>query len=167
MELSAAGLELIKTSEGFRSHAYADAAGVPTIGYGHRIAAPESFPDGIDEAQAAAILAADVAQAERAVGSLVRVALTQGQFDALVDFCFNIGAGRLAGSTLLRELNAGNYAATAGQLLAWDHAGGAVNPGLKARREAEFHLWTGGVAAAKPCVRRPDPQKSEKYPAGL
>jgi lysozyme len=78
---------------------------------------------------------------------LVRVPLTQGQFDALVDFCFNLGEGRLAGSTLLRELNAGLYAAAGQQLLAWDHAGGKVIPGLKARREAELALWTGGESA--------------------
>jgi lysozyme len=71
----------------------------------------------------------------------VRVALTQGQFDALVDFCFNLGAGRLSASTLLKELNAAQYTAAAEQLLAWDHAGAQVNEGLKARREAEFQLW--------------------------
>ncbi|MGA2205889.1 MAG: lysozyme [Terracidiphilus sp.] len=144
MQLSAAGLELIKRSEGFRSHSYTDVAGFPTIGYGHRIAAGQSFPDGIGEEQAAAILANDVLEAEREVGRLVRVDLAQGQFDALVDFCFNLGAGRLAGSTLLRDLNAGRYAAAAEQLLAWDHAGGVENSGLKTRREAEFRLWTGG-----------------------
>ncbi len=104
----------------------------------------ESFPGGVEETQAAAILANDVLEAERAVARLVKVALTQGQFDSLVDFCFNLGAGRLAGSTLLRVLNAGHYDAAALQLLAWDHAGGVVNSGLKARREAEFRLWTGG-----------------------
>ncbi|MGO8756832.1 MAG: lysozyme [Terracidiphilus sp.] len=141
MQLSAEGLELIKRSEGFREHAYADVAGFPTIGYGHRITAGESFPNGIDEPKAAEILAADVRVAEQAVARLVKMALTQGQFDALVDFCFNLGAGRLAGSTLLRELNAGRYAVAADQLLAWDHAGGQVNAGLKARREAELQLW--------------------------
>lgn len=143
MQLSAAGLELIKRSEGFRSHEYKDVAGFPTIGYGHRMGTKESFSDGIDEKQASAMLANDVFEAERAVNRLVRVALSQGQFDALVDFCFNLGAGRLAASTLLKELNAGNYGAAAGQLLCWDHAGGEVNAGLKARREAEFRLWTG------------------------
>jgi len=74
-------------------------------------------------------------------GWLVKVALTQGQFDALVDFCFNLGAGRLAKSTLLRCLNAGRYNDAAEQLLLWDLAGGEVNLGLKARREAELRLW--------------------------
>jgi len=146
MQLSAEGLDLIKKSEGFRDHLYRDVAGFPTIGYGHLIKPTESFPGGIaepiTEPQAAAILAADVQDAEQAVARLVKVVLTQGQFDALVDFCFNLGAHRLASSTLLRELNAGHRDAAAQQLFAWDHAGGAVNSGLKARRQAEFDLWT-------------------------
>ncbi|MGA9063647.1 MAG: lysozyme [Terracidiphilus sp.] len=145
MELSVEGLELIKRSEGFRSQLYNDVAGFPTIGYGHRVTRLESFVEEIGEPQAAAILANDVHEAERAVARLVRVSLNQGQFDALVDFCFNLGAGRLAGSSLLRELNAGRYESAAQQLLAWDRAGGEVNAGLKARREAELQLWTAGV----------------------
>ena len=149
MQLSAEGLELIKRSEGFRDHVYLDVAGLLTIGYGHLIKPNESFPGGIDESQAAAMLAQDVQEAERAVDRLVKVALTQGQFDALVDFCFNLGAGRLAGSTLLRELNAGHFEAAAQQLLAWDHAAGEVNAGLKARRQAELKLWAGGSSVTQ------------------
>lgn len=147
MQLSAAGLDLIKRAEGFRSQVYRDVAGFLTIGYGHRLAAAESFPGGITTEEATTILAKDVQQAERGVAGLVKVDLTQGQFDALVDFCFNLGPGRLAGSTLLRELNAGRHEAAAQQLLVWDHAAGQVNAGLKARREAEFALWTGGETA--------------------
>ncbi len=146
MRLSGEGLDLIKRSEGFRDHVYLDAAGLPTVGYGHLVKPSESFPQGVTEPQAAAILATDVEQAERAVERLVKVELTQGQFDALVDFCFNLGVGRLAGSTLLRELNAGRLDAAAAQLLSWDHAGGAVVPGLKARREAELRIWNRGAA---------------------
>jgi lysozyme len=149
MELSAEGLELIKRSEGFRGRTYMDVEGYPTIGYGHRLVHPETFPNGIAEEQGAAILASDVREAERAVERLVKVALTQGQFDALVDFCFNLGQGRLAESTLLKDLNAGRYEAAAGQLLRWDHAGAQENAGLKARREAEFRLWTGGRAEVR------------------
>lgn len=141
MQLSAQGLDLIKRFEGFRSHAYTDVAGLSTIGYGHRIVPPESFPNGVTEPQADAILASDVSDVERSVNQLVRVALTQGQYDALVDFCFNLGAGRLAGSSLLRELNAGRYNDAAEQLLLWDHVGGKINLGLKARREADLRLW--------------------------
>ena len=141
MELSAAGLSLLKRSEGFRSGVYSDVNGFPTIGYGHRIRPHECFSAGISEAQASELLIADVREAERAVARLVKVPLTQGQFDALVDFCFNLGAGRLASSTLLRILNAGSYRNASEQLLLWNIAGGAVNAGLTARREAEFELW--------------------------
>jgi len=157
MQLSAEGLDLIKRFEGFRGQLYIDVAGFPTIGYGHRIVPPESFPGGINEPQASTILAADISAAERAVGSLVKVALTQGQFDALVDFCFNLGAGRLASSTLLRCLNGSNYAAAAEQLLLWDLARGEVNLGLKARREADFRIWkdTAPACQANPSTQPP------------
>jgi lysozyme len=141
MQISTEGLNLLKRSEGFRGRTYLDVAGIATIGYGHRILATESFPNGVTEAQAAQILAADLRNAEQAIQRLVQVALTQGQFDALVDFCFNLGAGRLAASTLLKKLNAGQYAAAREQLLRWDHAGAQENAGLKARREAEFQFW--------------------------
>jgi lysozyme len=141
MQLSTAGLELLKRSEGFRNRTYLDVAGIPSIGYGHRILATESFPGGIEEPQAAALLALDVRKAEQAVQRLVRVALAQSQFDALVDFCFNLGQGRLAASTLLQDLNIGRYDAAAEQLLRWDHTGAQEIAGLKARREAGFHLW--------------------------
>jgi lysozyme len=147
MEFSATGMELLKKSEGFRNRVYMDVAGFPTIGYGHRLLHPESFSNGIDEPQASNLLALDVRDAEQAVQRLVKVALSQGQFDALVDFCFNLGAGRLAGSTLLKCLNAGRYDDAAEQLLLWDHAGGQENAGLKARREAEAELW--GKAQAR------------------
>ena len=143
MQMSEAGLELLKRSEGFRGRTYLDAAGLATIGYGHQLVHPECFPNGITEAQAAEILAKDLRDAESAVTRLVTVALSQGQFDALVDFCFNVGAGKLAASTLLKDLNAGEYDAAAEQLLRWDHVGLQEVAGLKARREAEFQLWSG------------------------
>lgn len=147
MQLSAAGLELVKSSEGFRDRTYLDVAGFPTIGYGHRLVVRESFPNGVSRELAEEMLKADVCRAEQAVQRLVRVTLTQGQFDALTDFCFNLGAGRLASSTLLVALNAGRFEAARVQLLRWDLAAGEVNAGLKARREAEFQLW--GAAPAQ------------------
>jgi lysozyme len=149
MKLSGAGLELLKKAEGFSSHIYKDVNGFPTIGYGHRLLHPESFPAGISESQAAEILVSDVREAEQTVGRLVKVPLAQGQFDALVDFCFNLGSGRLASSTLLKILNNGHYNDAAEQLLRWDVAGGMENAGLKARREAEFALWNGAATEQK------------------
>ena len=141
MKLSKTGMELLKNSEGFRSRVYLDAAGIPTIGYGHRLLHRDSFPNGIDEPQAANLLACDVRDAEQAVERLVKAPLTQGQFDALVDFCFNLGAGRLIASTLLKYLNAGRYDEAVEQLLLWNHAGGEECAALKARRESEAELW--------------------------
>jgi lysozyme len=142
MHLSAAGLELLKKSEGFRDRVYSDVAGFRTIGFGHRLSQHESYPDGITLTQAESVLTADIAVAESAVNRLVHASLTQGQFDALVDFVFNLGAGRLASSTLLRYLNIGRYDDAAWQLLAWDHAGSRELPALKLRRESEFRLWS-------------------------
>ncbi len=144
MQMSAAGLELLKRSEGFRGQTYLDAAGLPTIGYGHQLLHSECFPNGISEAQAAQILTNDLRAAEQSVARLVKVALSQGQFDALVDFCFNVGSGKLEASTLLKDLNTGAYSQAANQLLRWDHIGIEEVAGLKARREAEFQLWVGG-----------------------
>lgn len=141
MNLSPAGLDLIKRSEGFRSRAYTDIAGFPTIGYGHRLIHPESYPSGITETQSNGLLLSDVHIAEQAVRRLVSTPLAQGQFDALVDFVFNLGSGRLAESTLLRVLNQGNYSEAAAELLRWDHSGDHQVAALKARRQAEYALW--------------------------
>ena len=144
-QLSPAGLDLIKKSEGFRAETYLDIAGIPTIGYGHRLLPSEKFPNGVTEPQAAAILATDVQQAQNSVSFLVKVALTQGQFDALVDFVFNLGSSRLRNSTLLVDLNAGRYDDAASQLLRWDHgdvSGKEVElAALKTRRQAEYDMW--------------------------
>jgi lysozyme len=143
MQFSAAGMVLLKKSEGFRGKVYLDVAGFPTIGYGHRLLHPNSFADGISESDASDILISDVNAACDAVQRLVKVTLSQGQFDALVDFVFNLGAGRLAASTLLKVLNAGNYDAAVEQLLQWDHSGVVEVAALKARRQAEVDLWKG------------------------
>ena len=148
MHLSIAGLELLKKSEGFRDHVYDDVAGFRTIGFGHRITLGEACPTSLTMPQAEEILSRDLSIAEAAVLRLVKVPLTQGQFDALVDFVFNLGAGRLASSKLLSYLNAGKSDAAAWQLLAWDHAGAREIAGLKARREAEFQLWNPHSAMA-------------------
>lgn len=149
MQLSPAGLDLLKRFEGFRSHTYLDVAGLTTIGYGHRVLADERFPNGLTETQADELLTGDVRAAELAVRGLVKAPVTQGQFDALVDFVFNLGAGRLAGSTLLARLNSGEYEAAGGQLLRWDHMGREEIAGLKARRQAEFELWSGSGAGSQ------------------
>ena len=70
MKLSTAGMQLLKNSEGFRSHVYLDVAGFPTIVYGHRLLHRDSFPNGIDEPQAANLLACDVRDAASVRGAV-------------------------------------------------------------------------------------------------
>jgi len=144
LRFSPTGIALLKRFEGFRSRTYRDIAGLRTIGYGHRLLPGESFPGGVTESEAAELLARDIGTAERAVRTLIRSMLSQGRFDALVDFVFNLGAGKLASSTLLKDVNSGNFAAAGEQLLRWDHSGVQESAGLKTRRAAEFELWNAG-----------------------
>jgi len=134
------GLALLR-SEGLRLRTHKDVAGFLTIGFGRRLLLGESFPYRISEEKADSLLRQDVKVAEKSIAALVKVPLTQGQFDALADFVFNLGQSRLASSTLLQDLNAGRYNAAAGQLLCWDHAGHVEVEALKKRREAELELW--------------------------
>jgi lysozyme len=143
MRLSGTGRRLIEQSEGLRTHAYADSCGLWTIGYGHTRAVRQG--DRCDATQAAAWLCEDVAAAEAAVARQVEVPLSQGQFDALVDFVFNLGEGALQGSTLRRKLNAGDYRGAAAELARWCHAGGTVLPGLVTRRARERLLFETGA----------------------
>ncbi len=82
----------------------------------------------------------DLAEAEKVVNGLGLV-LTQGQFDALVSFAFNVGGRALVRSTLLKLLRAGALSAAADEFLRWTHAGGKVVAGLATRRAAERALF--------------------------
>lgn len=140
-------IALAETSEGLRLQAYRDVGGKLTIGCGHTDGVQEG--DTITADQAKTLLQADLAEAAAAVSALVKVPLTQGQFDALCDFVFNLGEHNLERSTLLRLLNAGNYQAAANQFRVWVMAAGAVQPGLVTRRAAERALFVkpAGVTA--------------------
>jgi lysozyme len=135
MQYSENGLLLTEGAEGIRFVAYLDSRGVPTIGYGHT--AGVKIGDICTQEQADEWLAQDVQTAVRDVNSLVIAPLTQGEFDALVDFVFNEGIGHFAASTMLTLLNAGDYAGAANQFDRWDLAGGQVVAGLLRRRNAE------------------------------
>jgi lysozyme len=141
-DYSGAGLALTKSFEGLRLSAYQDSGGVWTIGYGHT--GPEVHAgQHISEAEAQTLLRADMTAAVDCVRRAVQVKLTQGQFDALVDFCFNAGQGGLLGSSLLRCVNRGEFAEAVEQFGLWVHAGGRVAPGLVRRRAAEAALFAG------------------------
>ena len=141
--ISKHGLDLICRFEGFSPIIYLCPAGYPTIGYGHLVTEKnkERFLDGIDEDEGLELLRTDVATAERAVARLIRVPLTQHQFDALVSFTFNLGAGALQRSTLRQQVNRGEHAAVASEFIKWVWAGGRKRQGLVKRRLAEVALY--------------------------
>ncbi len=149
--ITPAGLKFIARHEGFRAALYDDVAGHCTIGYGHLVhhgacngSEPAQFLNGVDAAEAQALLASDVGEAEAAVAGGVTAKLGDHQFAALVSFAFNVGGGAFAGSTLLKKLNAGDFDAVPGELAKWNKAGGVVQPGLVNRRADEAQLFTTG-----------------------
>ena len=138
MKTSEHGIKLIQQREGFREHAYPDpgSGGDPwTVGYGSTHGVHEGMT--VTEAQASAMLAADLHLFEATVQHGVKVALTQNQFDALVSLVYNIGPRNFLGSTVLKRLNAGDYAGAADAMLMWDKAAHHVMAGLHRRREQE------------------------------
>src|ERR1700678_977661 len=122
---SDAGLTLTKNFEGCRLSAYADQGGVWTIGYGHTGPGVHAGLT-ITQDQADIFLQSDMARAVACVNKLVTGPIVQCHFDALVDFAFNLGCACLATSTLLRAVNAGDFAGAASEFLRWDHVGGTV-----------------------------------------
>ena len=134
------GFALSKSFEGLRLTAYQDVGGVWTIGYGHTGPNVRAGLT-ITQAEADALLRSDVEDAVTCVNRAVNVPITQNQFDALVDFCFNCGRGSQLQSTLLRKVNIGDFAGAAAQFALWDHAGGEVVEGLVKRRTAEAELF--------------------------
>ena len=144
MKTSSDGLNLIKRFEGYSAIPYKDIAGRLTIGYGHLIKPGEVF-GAVSNLDATNLLAGDVSWAEDVVNESVKVELNQAQFDALVDFTYNLGSGNFQKSTLLGYINGGNSMdQITTQFLAWDRAGGQVSQGLLNRRESEAKLYSTG-----------------------
>lgn len=140
MKVSNAGIELVKQFEGLKLKAYRDSVGIPTIGYGHTHAVKDG--DVITVQQADAFLREDLQVAELTVNTNVKVKMSQGQFDSLVSFVFNLGAGNFVKSTLLKKLNAGDYTGAAAEFGKWVNAGGVPLQGLIKRRAAEREMFT-------------------------
>ena len=136
--------DMIKKFEGYSATAYPDpgTGGEPfTLGYGHTDRGKVKLGDVCDEPQADYWLRQDVQTAVDGVNRLVTVPLTQNQFDALVDFSYNVGLGNLERSTLLKKLNSGDYEGAANEFPRWNKANGKVMNGLTRRREAEKALF--------------------------
>lgn len=144
MSLSLEGVNLICNFEGLKLSAYDDGTGVWTIGYG-----TTRYPNGqlVSEGdrctleQAKAYMQHDLKIFERAVNSAVKVPLKQNQFDALVSLAYNIGVGAFKNSSLLKNLNLGNYKEAANQFDVWVNAGGKRLQGLVNRRAIEKKLF--------------------------
>ena len=137
------GVKLISLFEGFRCRKYLDVADKPTIGYGHLIKEGENLPDPISNVEALSLLQEDLRTAESGVLEHIHVPLQQYEFDALVSFTYNLGAGNLAESTLAKKLNARDYDGAAAEFPKWDRAGGKEVEGIKRRRLKEQEVFLG------------------------
>ncbi len=148
MEYSKNGLHLTESFEGLSLVSYPDPAtgGEPwTIAYGHT--GPDVHPGmTITQEQAEDLLMQDVQKAAADVNAKVTTDLTQEEFDALVDFVFNVGAGNFNASTLLKKVNAGDIHGAAAEFERWDMAAGKHMAGLLRRRHAEAEEFLSGMA---------------------
>lgn len=142
LELAA---EIAKPFEGLRLAPYHDPIGLPTVGYGHLLShkawADLAQWEAVTEAEAHALLEADMAKAASAVRRLCPVELNDGQEAALIDFAFNCGAGNLQASALRQAINRGDLDMAAEQFGRWVYAGGVKLAGLVRRRAAERALF--------------------------
>lgn len=140
MKTSSIGIELIKRHEGLRLQAYLCPAGVATIGFGHTSGV--RMGDRITPQMAEQYLIQDLKNFELAIMRLVRAKLNQNQFDALVSFVFNVGAGNFQTSTLLRKVNENpNNPDIRGEFGRWVYAKRVLLPGLVKRRKEEEDLY--------------------------
>ena len=139
MNLGYNGTKILKFFEGCRLTAYQDSVGVWTIGYGHTKGVHSGMS--ITQEEAEQMLLAELEEYEGYIEKYVTVPLTQNQFDALVVWVYNLGPTNFRRSTLLKELNSGNYTAAGNEITKWNKAGGKVLAGLVKRREAEAELF--------------------------
>ena len=145
MKISKLGLELIKEFEGFSDNAYLCPAKIPTIGYGNTF-----YEDGrkvklgeqISKSDALELLeiVANKDFADKIFPSII-VPVAQNQFDAMCSLAYNIGAGAFLKSTLLKKVNAGDFAGAGEEFLRWNKANGKEVLGLTKRREREKQLF--------------------------
>lgn len=141
MKISKQGIDLIKKFEGFKPYAYLCPANILTIGHGHTRGV--RLGQTCTEAEAEQFLIEDLELAEAEVNKVAeKVDLTQGQFDSLVSFTFNLGAGNFKNSTLRRKvLNNPADPTIMGEFGKWVYVRGKVSPGLQRRRLEESKLY--------------------------
>ena len=140
MQASEKCLNAVKGWEGCKLYIYGDLNRFPTIGYGHKLTADEvaseMYSDGITLEQANDIFLKDINPFENAINSL-GVVTTQGQFDALFSFAYNLGISNM------KVMLSHGIDQVAQQIPRWTHAGGIIQPGLVARRQQEVQWWLG------------------------
>ncbi len=140
--VSEPGAQIIRTFEGFSPFTYSDAAGFPTIGFGHLIRSGETFSEPLMGEAADLLLRKDLRNTENGVNQAVKRRLQQHQFDSLGSFTYNVGTGTLRKSTLLRLVNLSKDGDVPNQFRRYVYAGGKKLRGLVARREAEAMLYS-------------------------
>lgn len=141
VKISDAGISAIKQFEGTKLKAYQDSVGVWTIGCGHTKGVRKG--DVITEGQCEVLLRQDLQWVEEVISQAVTVPLTQGQYDALCSFIFNVGGGAFKKSTMRKKLNAKDYDGAALEFPRWNKAGGKALKGLTTRRLAEQKMFLG------------------------
>ncbi len=141
LAVSAACLVGIATHEGYRSEAYRDTVGIPTIGFGET--AGVKMDNRTTPERALVTLLANTEKHADAIRQCIRVPLYQHEFDAYISLAYNIGTGAFCRSTLVKKLNAGDYGGACKEIKRWNRAGGKVLPGLVKRREAEYKMCMG------------------------
>ena len=146
MKISENGLNLIKEFEGLSLKPYLDVVKIPTIGYGNTF-----YKDGkkvtlndkpISEIEATELLSY-VAQKDFAdkIFPLIKVKVSQNQFDAMVSLAYNIGVGNFSKSTLLKKVNSGDFDGASNEFLKWNKSGGKELLGLTKRRQREYEMF--------------------------
>ena len=148
MNISKIGIDLIKHFEGFRAESYLCPSQIWTQGFGSTAGITADTPP-ITMAEGEALLKRDLVRFERAVHRLCPVPLTQGQYDALVSFSFNLGSGALQSSTLRRKIMREDYLGAADEFPRWVYAAGRRLAGLVRRREAERALFLSDMETAE------------------
>lgn len=160
MKTSPKGIALIKEFEGFRAEAYKPIPSDPwTIGYG--FIEGVRMGDRITREQAESRLKRELVKYEQGVMRATGGNVDQAQFDALVSFAFNVGVVGMAGSTVIKRHNAGDYQAAARAFALWNKAGGRVLAGLTRRRAAEATLYLSGQEEGD-APRQVDPERELK-----
>ena len=132
---------MVASNEGYVDHTYKDVVGVPTIGFGET--KNVKMGEKTDVVRSLRVLEDSMNDHAKGMVSCIKVPISQGEFDAYLDFTYNVGVGNFCSSTLNQKLNAGQYDAACQELLRWNRAGGRVIPALTKRRQEEYQICSG------------------------